>query len=67
MNTFLNRKDVQADLGVKKEWDSCTQVIHLLVRESAGQTCWSEGRMEGHIPVCVVTVVTRSLGTPVCL
>lgn len=31
MNTFLNRKDVQGDLGVSKKWDSCTQIVHLLV------------------------------------
>ena len=28
---FLNRPDVQADLGVNRTWESCTQLVHLLV------------------------------------
>ena len=28
---FLNRADVQADLGVNKTWESCTSLMHLLV------------------------------------
>lgn len=34
MRRFLNRKDVQADLGVTKMWESCSQLPHLMVHTS---------------------------------
>ncbi|XP_064395580.1 serine carboxypeptidase S10 family member 1-like [Halichondria panicea] len=31
VDTFLNRKDVQADLGVNRKWESCTTGVHFLL------------------------------------